>query len=306
MAQGSLSHFYDDRYAGSYMESLDPVASERVSDVLAAIEGPIATVLDYGCGRGTWTPLLRRRFGGARLAGLDISAVGVRAAREAHPDVDYKVMSGSTAPFAAGTFDLVFSYHVLEHVEDLDATVADMARLVGTGGRVFAALPCGNRGSLEQRIVQHRADGVESTAAGSRFFFEDPAHLRRLGTAELARAFATHGFVLELAAYGNQIWGAVEWIGKEGPDFAAELCDPRHARRHLDALPLLALRLSLTAVARGFARRSRGAGHRRLPSSPTAVERLARREWRRRKSSPHASAQYLVFRAPTASRPCAE
>jgi ubiquinone/menaquinone biosynthesis C-methylase UbiE len=41
-------------------------------------------------------------------------------------------------PFADATFDLVYSRYLLEHVADPERAVAEMRRVVGTGGRVAA------------------------------------------------------------------------------------------------------------------------------------------------------------------------
>jgi SAM-dependent methyltransferase len=293
-----LAALYDDRYAGSYMEAPDAIEVGRVGDVLAATAGDPREVLDYGCGRGAWMPALREWLPGARVCGTDISVVALRHAAERLPDADFRVMSEGRAPFAPASFDLVFSYHVLEHVGDLTATIADMCFLVRPGGRLFAALPCGNHGSLERRIAALSRGGVEPAPGGWRLAFEDEAHLRRLTTEELVAALRPHGFELETAAYGNHLWGAVQWICRGGPQTVDEVLRPGLGRSAASRCALHAGRAVLRSVARAY-------GRPRRRSLADAVDRLAAREWRVRRADPAASAQYLVFRRRPAPRACA-
>jgi SAM-dependent methyltransferase len=201
-------------------------------------------------------------------------------------------MEPGRAPFPAGSFELVFSYHVLEHVADLAATVADMARLVAPGGRLFAALPCGNAGSLEHGLAARLTDGLSATGVGWRFSFEAGSHLRRLTTDEVVDAFAACGLPLERAAFANHFWGAIEWICRGGAAYVEKTLDPARGRDRRVRLALQAGRGAARLIAADFKRR------RRLGLA-AATAKLAEREWRRRRSDPAGSAQYLVFSRPS-------
>jgi SAM-dependent methyltransferase len=183
-----LSKFYDERYASSYMETLPRSWVRQVEDTLAEVSAPVDRLVDYGCGQGTWIPVLTERFPGVTICGIDISEQAIIKAKEKFPDYDLRVFDGSLAPFEPESFDMVFCFHALEHVTDLKRTVADLSRLVRKDGRIVAILPCGNDGSFEERLVRQIKDGREvSTDGGIRFFYEDPGHLRRLRTDELVR-----------------------------------------------------------------------------------------------------------------------
>jgi SAM-dependent methyltransferase len=58
----------------------------------------------------------------------------------AYPTTDV-VAAGEHLPFAGGTFDLVISVAVLEHVRDPFAAAAELERVLRPGGRIFAAVP---------------------------------------------------------------------------------------------------------------------------------------------------------------------
>lgn len=167
---------------------------ERVEQVLAAVRHPLGHVLDFGCGRGSWIPVLEHALPRAELTGIDISATAIERAEASFPAHSFMSFDGRHAPLPDASADLVFSYHVLEHVLDLEGTVAEIARLLPEGGQACVILPCGNPGSLEERVVRMGADGVDPDSG--RFFYEDPGHLRRLTSDRLSGLFRDEGLVL--------------------------------------------------------------------------------------------------------------
>jgi SAM-dependent methyltransferase len=313
-----LARYYDERYAGAYMDEHPPEEMRRVADVLREIETDVESVLDYGCGQGAWTPVLTGLFPQARLSGIDISETAIDKARARFPRASFQGFDGESAPFENECFDLVFSYHVLEHVGDLEATVADMLRLVRPGGYLFAACPCGNGGSFEERIVQRIREGRERTPDGrTRFFYEDPGHLRRLETADLEAVAARHEAPLVRAAFGNQLWGALEWIASSDRSLRNELLNAPRGATVSSKLLIGALWTGLAVVApamrlyradlRRRFRRARTTTRRALVGAVVPVKvalypvgalvaGLSRREWQTRRKDPRGSAQYLLFR----------
>lgn len=95
-------------------------------------------VLDVGCGAGLLTEPLTRL--GASVTGVDASAEAIAAARR-HAEgggltIDYRV-GGAEA--AEGTFDIVVTMEVVEHVPDLDAFVAAAVAPLKADGLFVAA-----------------------------------------------------------------------------------------------------------------------------------------------------------------------
>ena len=95
-------------------------------------------VLDIGCGGGILAETLAAE--GAVVTGIDPSEKSLAVARE-HASrsglaIDYRrgtaeELSGSGLE---GTFDQVFAVDVLEHVDDLDRTLAAIAQVLAPGG----------------------------------------------------------------------------------------------------------------------------------------------------------------------------
>jgi SAM-dependent methyltransferase len=104
---------------------------------------PEACILDYGCGAGAVVVEGRRR--GLAMFGTDIFYKGaaVRAKAEKTGLVGnaiQEILDGRIG-FGDASFDLVLSNQVFEHVEDLDATLAEIWRVMKPGGTLLALFP---------------------------------------------------------------------------------------------------------------------------------------------------------------------
>jgi SAM-dependent methyltransferase len=97
--------------------------------------------LDLGCGDGILTSILLGRSGARKLVGIDLDPLEAKAA-EAFPFYERVHVAPATAiPEQSGTFDFVVSNSVLEHIPDLEGTIAEMARLLRSGGRFLFTVP---------------------------------------------------------------------------------------------------------------------------------------------------------------------
>lgn len=109
--------------------------------ILAAAEGrQCGSVLDVGCGLGAY---LERLHPSARFAtGLEFDLVRAVEAGRRVPGI--VCGAAERLPYPAGSFDLVLSHEVLEHVADDRGAVAEMVRVLKPGGRLVLFVP--NRG----------------------------------------------------------------------------------------------------------------------------------------------------------------
>ena len=97
---------------------------------------PGARVLDAGCGPGSWDY--------ARRPDLDITGFDVKfppGPPIARPGV--RVFLGDLAglPIRDGAFDLTVCHYVLEHVTELAASCAELARVTRPGGTLYLSVP---------------------------------------------------------------------------------------------------------------------------------------------------------------------
>ena len=116
----------------------------RSAKVIAFLERAGVTiggrVLDAGCGGGGMPLSLAEE---ARdVVGIDpcnrFGDAAVRLARErGRSNLHFALADGMALPFAAGTFDLVLSHAVIEHVPDAPLYLRECARVLAPGGRVY-------------------------------------------------------------------------------------------------------------------------------------------------------------------------
>jgi SAM-dependent methyltransferase len=106
---------------------------------LAAGQG--RRLLDVGCNWGRWCVAASRA--GFEATGIDPSLNAVQAAyrvsRQLGQSPEFLVGDGRNLPFPDRTFDVVYSYSVLQHFskEDARGSIAEAARVVRPGGSVF-------------------------------------------------------------------------------------------------------------------------------------------------------------------------
>lgn len=101
-------------------------------------------VLDYGCGSGYGTALISKSC--SQITGVDISPEAVAYA-QAHynaPNLSYLQIERAEAaplPFPDASFDVVLSFQVIEHLQDVSVYLQEIERVLAPGGRVIIATP---------------------------------------------------------------------------------------------------------------------------------------------------------------------
>lgn len=133
--------------------------------------------LDVGCGSGASLGVARA-LGWPVLAGIEMDEAAAAKARRFTDEV--WVGDVLAAPFAAGRFDLVTAFHVLEHVPDPVRVGRRMLEWLAPGGLLVVEVP--NAGGLGARLFGRAWSGLEL-----------PRHLSHFTPATLARAMERAG-----------------------------------------------------------------------------------------------------------------
>ncbi|HEV2269457.1 MAG TPA: class I SAM-dependent methyltransferase [Steroidobacteraceae bacterium] len=90
----------------------------------------VKSILVVGCGDGLEAQALAEFFG-CRVTAIDLGVAGV--AYKARAGVDFQRMDARAMTFAAASFDLVYSFHVLEHILPPEQVVAEIRRVLKPG-----------------------------------------------------------------------------------------------------------------------------------------------------------------------------
>jgi len=103
--------------------------------------------LDVGCGTGYATAEARRL--GFRVVGVDPeSKSGVRDESVNSVKKFLLPAVAEQLPFADNTFDVVYSSHAIEHFSQIETGVAELARVLKTGGRAVLMIPTGTMAAI--------------------------------------------------------------------------------------------------------------------------------------------------------------
>ncbi len=102
-------------------------------------------VLDAGCGEGGVAMALAARHPELSVDGVEVSATNVRIASRLNRWKTFTVCQGLAEEvheyFESGRFDLAYSFAVLEHVRDVDATIRSIMTVLRPGGRFGFVVP---------------------------------------------------------------------------------------------------------------------------------------------------------------------
>jgi trans-aconitate methyltransferase len=309
--------FYEARYEHGYMEDYPAHVKARILAIIRDLGLPErGEALDFGCGNGVLTDVIRQALPAWTVFGTDLSATAIANASARFPQCTF--LAPDDPRLQRHGFDFLFSHHVIEHVFDVDSVLDQMNGALKPKCFVLHMLPCGNAGSYEHELCALRRDGI-NRALEDRFFFEDEGHLRRLTTDRLRDLCAARGLALRQGYYANQYHGAVEWLTsteQSNIGFLLRLTDLSQAVDRAAAFRLLQKRLFLVAIAacrlhaeicsRLLRNGLKGRGKTALAALTllfyavtriidARVRRAAETEWRMRKLDPHGSEMALYF-----------
>ncbi|MCX5891404.1 MAG: class I SAM-dependent methyltransferase, partial [Deltaproteobacteria bacterium] len=106
--------FYEDRYSKGYMDEWDPAKKQRVKEIIQGLNLPdTGEALDFGCGTGIFTAILKEALPRWNIYGTDISVDAIAKARERHSDCTFFLVFDER--FNNKKFAFIFTHHVLEH-----------------------------------------------------------------------------------------------------------------------------------------------------------------------------------------------
>lgn len=182
-------------------------AARNAAFLLPHLE-PGQRVLDLGCGPGAITVGLAERVGSAgEVVGVDRDAGWFETARglaTSHPHVRFEQADAAELPFDDDSFDVAFLHALLQHVDDPDAVVAEVRRVLRPGGRIAVG-----DADLDAFLLHPRSDALDAAFALDRRQRRQPDIGRRLPELLVAAGFGD----VELTLQPNVVCGAAAVAG---------------------------------------------------------------------------------------------
>ena len=112
---------------------VDPEYEEQIIPLAVEELAGFTNVLDVGCGDGQIARALAAQ--GSTVLGIDPTELHISIARERAGGPTYELGSATELPVADDSQDAVVACLVFEHIDDLDAAIAEVARVLRPGGQ---------------------------------------------------------------------------------------------------------------------------------------------------------------------------
>jgi SAM-dependent methyltransferase len=220
------------RWASSIYES---AAAENVRSIKSLLEAHETGVslIDLGCDDGSLTVLLAKRVGAREVHGVEIVEERAQIA-ERRGVIVTRADLNARLPYEDGSFEVVCSNQVIEHLRDTDLFVAEVFRILGPGG--YAVVSTENLASWHNIAslifgwqpfsltnVSHRSGAIGNPFAihrGSSFEWKSWEHVRVFAYRGLSELFSAHGFTVD-SIQGAGYFPFPAKVGRSDPRHAA-------------------------------------------------------------------------------------
>ena len=147
-----------------------------------------ATILDIGCHRGGLLRSIAAR--GHRAFGCDIEELHVRICAQ---HIAACVADGQRLPFRNGSFDIVMTFDVFEHLPDSDAHLAEVKRVLRRGGCYVMQTPNKWTNMIFHALIWGRTYGIRRALD----FLKPPEHCSLHNFWRLRDRLERHGFAVQ-------------------------------------------------------------------------------------------------------------
>ncbi len=132
----NVAAWYDDHLETTNDSYQARVIAPNLLRILAPKKGE--QILDLACGQGYFSRLVQEE--GAAVTGVDLSKALIARAQEKDTKGHYIVAPAHETTLTEHSFDTIFTVLAFENIRDIDAVVAEIARLLKKDGRFIVVL----------------------------------------------------------------------------------------------------------------------------------------------------------------------
>ncbi len=130
------SYYYNNKEYADFLINQNPKNFLKISHKIKEFTEEFDYILDVGCGTGN---LLEAINGRRYKFGIDISNMFIEKAKA--KGLNCAVYDGKKIPFENNKFNLVSSFNVLEHVDNVNLFLNEKLRVLKSGGYLIIACP---------------------------------------------------------------------------------------------------------------------------------------------------------------------
>jgi len=177
------------------LAALPTLSSAAVMEALKISARTSGSLLDFGCGDGSFMSRMQRV--GWQVSGIEqdrkaADSLRARLGFDVRPSLD-------DFSDRAGQFDLITASHVIEHLGDPVGTLRALRRFLGPGGRLIIVTP--NANSLGARVFGKFWRGLEP-----------PRHFNVFTPKSLRYAFSQAGYTIEELTTETRMARRLFWV----------------------------------------------------------------------------------------------
>jgi SAM-dependent methyltransferase len=100
------------------------------------------TILDLGCGVGSFTARIKEACPDDYVIGLDVSETALSLAADRCRCIAYVCGDVADLPFGDASLDVIGGFDILEHLDNIDGTIVETYRVLKPGGLAHFHIPC--------------------------------------------------------------------------------------------------------------------------------------------------------------------
>ena len=135
---------YEAKIWGVNKVRLNPIylGALRLKYCLNSLEKVKGRVLEVGCGAGGMTKAVKFYRSDLEVYGCDISKTAINYAKKNPQGVKFSVGDAYKLPFSDKSFDGIFLFDILEHLENPEKAVGEIYRVLKNGAVFHSYTPC--------------------------------------------------------------------------------------------------------------------------------------------------------------------
>lgn len=125
------------------LKELAPTYFTRLNKVIKEVGSP-NRLLDAGCGDGVYDFYLKSMAN--EIASFDLNTGDIGIAKRLNPEENLLYCAGviESVPFKSNAFDCLICVEILEHLEDDEAAIRELCRVLSEGGKLIVTVPSKN------------------------------------------------------------------------------------------------------------------------------------------------------------------